>query len=163
MLEVQAVIGRIQLRRMERWTAQRAANAAAIRAACQPHRAVRVPGFKCGRTTCDAACASRSGCTHAQYKFYVYVVQEGLADGWSRDRIVAAINALGVPCYQGSCSEVYLEGAFDGTGWRPPARLPVARELGEASLMFLVHPTLSGDDIDAACSALRSVLAEASV
>jgi dTDP-4-amino-4,6-dideoxygalactose transaminase len=66
-----------------------------------------------------------------------------------------------VPCYQGSCSEVYLEKAFDDTGFRPAERLPVAKELGETSLMFLVHPTLTGSEIDQACSAIHHVLGAA--
>jgi dTDP-4-amino-4,6-dideoxygalactose transaminase len=98
---------------------------------------------------------------HAQYKFYAYIRPQHLAPGWSRDRIVEAINAEGVPCYQGSCSEVYLEKAFDGTGWRPAQRLPVARELGETSLMFLVHPTLTSDEIAKACRAVKVVLDQA--
>ena len=87
---------------------------------------------------------------------------ERLAPGWNRDRIVNAIQALGVPCYQGSCSEVYLEKAFDGTGWRPAERLPVARALGETSVMFLVHPTLTAGEMDASCAAIGQVLKEAS-
>ena len=162
MLEVQAVIGRIQLRRMAEWTARRSANADAIHAACRPYRAVRVPAFRCGGRACDPACASRNGCVHAQYKCYVYVAPEGLAEGWSRDRIIESINALGVPCYQGSCSEVYLERAFDGTGWVPAERLPVARDLGESSLMFLVHPTLSAENLERARLAIQTVLAAAS-
>jgi len=77
-------------------------------------------------------------------------------------KIVAAINALGIPAYQGSCSEVYLEKAFDGTGLRPAERLPVARELGETSLMFLTHPTLTPEDVDRTCTAIRQVFSEAS-
>jgi dTDP-4-amino-4,6-dideoxygalactose transaminase len=106
--------------------------------------------------------AKPSTCVHAQYKFYAYVRPESLALGWSRDRIIEAINAQGVPCYQGSCSEVYLEKAFDGTGWCPKDRLPVAKALGETSLMFLVHPTLTADDMNRAVSATTSVLKEAS-
>ena len=68
-----------------------------------------------------------------------------------------------MPCYQGSCSEVYLEKAFDGTGWRPKERLPVAKELGETSLMFLVHPTLTESEIDKTCEVIRQVMSEASV
>jgi len=68
----------------------------------------------------------------------------------------------GVPCYQGSCSEVYLEKAFDGTGWRPAQRLPVARMLGETSLMWLVHPTLGTDDITRTQSVMAEVLTAAS-
>ncbi len=51
---------------------------------------------------------------------------ENLAPGWTRDRIVNEIVAQGVPCYQGSCSEVYLERAFEGTPWRPRNVLPAA-------------------------------------
>jgi dTDP-4-amino-4,6-dideoxygalactose transaminase len=90
------------------------------------------------------------------------VQPERLSAGWSRDRIIEAINAEGVPCYQGSCSEVYLEKSFDNTGWRPHARLPVARELGETSIMFLVHPTLTQAEIDKTCEAIRKVMFQAS-
>lgn len=149
MLEMQAVVGRIQLRRMADWTAQRTRHANALWAACRPHAAVRVPALP-------------EGSVHAHYKCYVYVQPERLAPGWNRDRIVNAIQALGVPCYQGSCSEVYLEKAFDGTGWRPAERLPVAHALGETSLMFLVHPTLTAAEMDFGCAAIGQVLKEAS-
>ena len=146
MMEMQAVIGRIQLRRMADWTAKRTAHAEAIWAACRPFAALRAP-------------AVPEGNVHAHYKCYAYVQPEQLAEGWSRDRIVEAIVAEGVPCFQGSCSEVYLEKAFDGTGWRPLERLPVARELGETSIMFLVHPTLTSAEIDKTCVVIARVMA----
>jgi dTDP-4-amino-4,6-dideoxygalactose transaminase len=86
-----------------------------------------------------------------------------LSIGWTRDRIIDAINAEGVPCYQGSCSEVYLERAFENTGWRPADRLPVARELGDTALMFLVHPTLKQGEIEKTCNAIRNVMDRATV
>jgi dTDP-4-amino-4,6-dideoxygalactose transaminase len=162
MLEMQAAIGRIQLRRMVDWTTERRAHAEAIATACRQHAVVRVPSFACARSTCDASCPTRSGCVHAYYKFYAYVLSERLAEGWTRDRIITAINHRGVPCYQGSCSEVYLEKAFDGTGWRPEQPLPVARQLGETSLMFLVHPTLTLAEIDKTCAVIGEVLTAAS-
>ena len=149
MLEMQAVIGRIQLGRMPEWTARRTANAHAILAACKSHAAVRVPTLP-------------EGVVHAYYKCYVYIEPASLAAGWTRDRIVEAIQAHGVPCFQGSCSEVYLEKAFDGTGWRPADRLLVAKELGETSLMFLVHPTLTAEEITKTVDAIHQVLSEAS-
>lgn len=161
MLEVQAVIGRIQLRRMAEWSARRQVNAAAIATACRKHAVVRVPEFGCGATCSPDYASSRDCCVHAQYKFYVYVRPEMLAEGWSRDRIVGEIEKRGVPCYQGSCSEVYLEKAFDGTGWRPEERMPVAQELGETSLMFLVHPTLTDEEIQKTCDVIDSVFGEA--
>jgi dTDP-4-amino-4,6-dideoxygalactose transaminase len=134
------------------------ANADAVLSVCREHPALRVPDFRCDKARCEADCPVRAGCTHAQYKCNVYVRPERLATGWSRDRIAAEINSRGVPCYQGSCSEVYLETAFDNTGWRPEARLPVARELGETSLMFLVHPGLTADEIQRTGKALGEVM-----
>ena len=152
MLEMQGVIGRIQLKRMADWTEKRTKNAKAIWNVCRKYSAMRIPIFE-----------SHKGETlHAQYKCYVYVNQERLLEGWTRDRIIDRINALGVPCYQGSCSEAYLEKAFDGTGWRPESRLPMAKELGETSLVFLVHPTLTDSEILKTCAAIDLVLGNAS-
>jgi len=148
MLEVQAVIGRIQLQRMSAWHEQRVRNANAIWCAARP-----LPGLRVPQVPTDIE--------HAAYKCYVYVQPQVLKPGWNRDRIVHEINALAVPCYSGSCSEVYLEKAFEGTGWRPPERLPVARELGETSLMFLVHPGLTADEIERTCAALAHVMRQA--
>lgn len=149
MLEMQAAIGRVQLRHMANWTATRTRNAEAIWAACRPHAAVRVP-------------TPARELAHAHYKSYVYANPHRLAPGWSRDKIIDAINAQGVPCYQGSCSEVYLEKAFDNTDFRPVERLAVARQLGETSLMFLVHPTLTAKEIDKTCTVVDDVLRRAS-
>lgn len=162
MTEMQGVIGRIQLKRMADWTAARTANAERIWARCREFAALRVPAFACNRG-CAQGCAVSSGCVHAHYKCYVQVRPERLAEGWTRDRIVEAIVAAGVPCFQGSCSEVYLEKAFDGTGWRPETPLPVARGLGETSLMFLVHPTLTAAEVDKTCRVIAEVMGEASL
>ncbi|MEV8470820.1 DegT/DnrJ/EryC1/StrS aminotransferase family protein [Ralstonia sp. UNC404CL21Col] len=149
MLEMQAAIGRIQLRRMPDWTARRTAHAEAIWAVCREHAVVKVPAVPADNV-------------HGHYKCYVYVQPQHLADGWTRDRIINEINAAGVPSYQGSCSEVYLERAFDRTGWRPADPLPVARSLGETSIMFLVHPTLTDTEIAKTCAVLADVLGRAS-
>ncbi len=149
MIEVQAAIGRIQLARMADWHRARLANAQRIWAAAQRMAALRVP-------------MPEQQVEHAAYKCYVFVRPECLRADWGRDRIIEAINAEGVPCYAGSCSEIYLEKAFDDTGWRPEERLPVARELGENSLMFLVHPTLTEGEIIKTCEVLESVMAQAS-
>jgi dTDP-4-amino-4,6-dideoxygalactose transaminase len=163
---MQAVVGRIQLKRMEQWQARRAANVTAIAGTCASFKALRVPAFQCNAKSCAEACVSacvqRVGCTHANYKYYAYINPAELNEGWTRDKVIDAINAEGVPCFQGSCSEVYLEMAFDGTGWRPEGRLPNAQQLGETSLMFLVHPTLTEADIQKTCNAIAHVMGMAS-
>ena len=94
---------------------------------------------------------------HAAYKAYVFIKPEKLPEGWTRDAVLEKLNAQGVPAYQGSCSEVYLEKAFDNSDWRPADRLPVAKALGETSLMFLVHPTLEQKHLDMTVNALQVV------
>jgi len=148
MTEMQAAIGRIQLTRMDAWISARQSNAKHLDEAAANFNLIRlvdVPEYS----------------EHAEYKHYMFVKPEFLAEGWSRDRIVNEIVAAGIPCFQGSCSEVYLEKAFDGTGYRPEKRLPNAKELGETSLMFLVHPTLSQAEIEKTVHAIKTVLDKA--
>lgn len=150
MMEMQAAIGRIQLKRMPDWHAKRKANAETILDTCRQFpEALRVP-------------VPPVDIEHAWYKCYVFVRPDGLKDGWNRDRIIEEINLQGVPCYSGSCSEVYLEKAFDHTDYRPKVRLPVAKELGETSLMFLVHPTLTEQEINKTAEVISRVLRLAS-
>jgi dTDP-4-amino-4,6-dideoxygalactose transaminase len=148
MLEMQAAIGLIQLERMAEWTHRRERLAARLAEACAEHPLMRVP-------------ATPEGIRHGNYRFYAFVRPERLREGWTRDRIIEEIVARGVPCYHGSASEVYLEAAFDGTGWRPKQRLPAARELGETSLAMLVHPTLTDAEIELSVATLHAVLHEA--
>lgn len=161
MLEMQAAIGRIQLARMAEWTAAREANAAKLNAALAPFAGLdgflRLPELRCA--TCPG-CDAANRCRHGQYKFYAYVRPERLPAGWDRNAIIGAIEAAGFPAYHGSCSEVYLEKAFDGTNWRPAERLPVAKLLGETSIMFLVHPTIDARAMAQYAAAVASVMAK---
>jgi len=150
MLEMQAAIGRIQLRTLEESVAIRARNAKALTEVTRRFDgALRTPW-------------PGNEETHAFYRLQAYVRPDGLRSGWSRDRIIEEIKAAGGWAMSGSCSEVYREKAFDGTEFRPPEALPVARKLGETSLAFLTHPTLTDNDIDRMRGALERVLADAS-
>ena len=152
MTEMQAVLGRIQLTRMPDWTAKRTVNAQAILDACATWETkgyLSVPRLE--------ESSQFANCTHAYYKLYVYVEPQNLPKGWSRDRIIESINQLDVPCFSGSASEVYLEKAFDNTGLRPDPRLPIAKQLGETSLMFLVHPTLTTAEIEKTIQVINDV------
>lgn len=148
MMEMQAALGRIQLKRMPEWTAKRQANGRRLQEVfdtCPLIRTIALPEY----------------IEHACYKYYAFIKPKLLAEGWTRDRIIAEINAAGVPCFHGSCSEAYLEKAFEGTISRPKERLLIAKELGETSMMFLVHPTLTEDNVDMMCSKTTFVLKQA--
>lgn len=143
MTEMQSAIGRVQLRKLPEWTLRRQRNADILTQSFNKIPALRVT-------------LPPSDVKHAYYKYYVFVRPEYLKAGWSRDRIMDAIVEEGIPCFSGSCSEIYLEKAFDGL--RPTERLPTARELGETSLMFLVHPTLGENDMLETCKAVEKVM-----
>ena len=147
MTELQAALGRVMLRKLPRWVERRRCHAAALSEAFRELPALRVT-------------APPAEVKHVYYKYYVFVRPERLRVGWSRDRIMAAVNAEGVPCFSGY-GEMYLEGAFNSPGLRPERPLPVARELAESGLQFLVHPTLTEADIAATARAVRKVLRDA--
>jgi dTDP-4-amino-4,6-dideoxygalactose transaminase len=146
--EVQSALGRVQLRRLSEWVGTRRRLAALLTDGLSG-----IPGL---RLTVPPA-----ELMHAYYKYYAFLRPEMLRSGWSRDRILERIHSRGIPCFAGSCPEIYLEKAFDGTGWRPEQRLPVAKDLGETSLQFLVHPTLTRQNMLDTCSVVGDVMAEA--
>lgn len=149
MTELQAAIGRIQLRRLDEWHARRQRFAAML-----SETFAKIPAF---RVTTPPDTVS-----HAYYRYYVFVRPEQLTDGWNRDRIMQAVADAGTPCFSGSCPEIYLERVFDHHPGRPPERLPVAKELGETSLAFLVHPTLTDEDMQRTIDNVSAVMAHAS-
>jgi dTDP-4-amino-4,6-dideoxygalactose transaminase len=146
--EPQSAIGRIQLRRLDQWVEQRRRNAAILTERLRALSALRIPEVP-------------ARFYHAYYRFYAYVRPQALRAAWSRDRLLAAIVEKGVPCFSGSCPEIYRERAFQNTGWVPPEALPVAAELGETSLVFLVHPTIEDHHLHRLCDVVESVIREA--
>ncbi|MEQ1713255.1 MAG: DegT/DnrJ/EryC1/StrS aminotransferase family protein, partial [Hyphomicrobium sp.] len=148
MTEMQAVLGRIQLKRMAEWHAARAQNAQAIRNVAARFPLMRVPPVP-------------REMVHAWYRCYLFIEPEYLAEEWTRDRIIEEIVARGVPCLHGSASEVYLERSFKEAGLAPAMRLPVAHEFGETSIAFLVHPNLTVEEIEKTCDVLAEVAAMA--
>lgn len=150
MTEMQAALGRVQLRKLAGWTERRNRIAARLAAVCGDFDAVLVP-----EVPKDAV--------HAYYRFYA-VLTDDMPEGWNRDRFVEAVVAGGAPCFQGSCPEIYLERAWDGTGARPAQPLPVAADLGRRSFCMLCHPTMTEEDIarsEVALSGALSALAAA--
>jgi dTDP-4-amino-4,6-dideoxygalactose transaminase len=144
MTEMQAAIGRVVLRKLPAWVARRRQNAKILSEGLSELPGLRVP-------------LPDPSIGHSYYKFYAFVRPERLRSGWSRDRIMAEINDAGVPCTVGSCSEIYEEKAFKTSGWEHPTR-PVAKELGETSLMFLVHPTLSESSLQYTVDTVKKIL-----
>ena len=155
MMEMQAVIGRIQLKKMAEWTNIRTQNAKILRDALTQfageQQFLRIPDIEFHQVMGGDS-------VHAYYKYYVYVRPENLSENINRDSILNALNEKKIPCFSGSCSEIYLEKAFDNHPSRPNARLTVAKELGETSLMFLIHPTLTTNEMQTIATTTVDVL-----
>lgn len=145
MTEMQAAIGRVQLRKVPEWVGIRRRNAAALVEGLRG-----VPGIRFAMPPAAAF--------HSYYKIYAVVDPAALKPGWNALRILEAVGAEGVPCFQGSCSEIYREKAFLDAGLGPVAPLPVAKRLSDASLMFLVHPTLTEADLRDTARAVAKVM-----
>ncbi len=155
MMEMQAVIGRIQLKKMVEWTKIRTQNAKILRDALTQfageQQFLRIPDIEFHQVI-------GSDSVHAYYKYYVYVRPKNLPENINRDSILNVLNEKKIPCFSGSCSEIYLEKAFDNHPSRPNARLTVAKELGETSLMFLIHPTLTTNEMQTIATTTVDVL-----
>jgi dTDP-4-amino-4,6-dideoxygalactose transaminase len=145
--EVQSAVGRVQLRKVPKWVAKRRSHAEFMAKRLSSLRALRIPRVP-------------DSIAHAYYKFSAFVKPEELLPNWNRDLILEEIVAQGIPCSTGSCSEVYLERAFPAE-MQPTRRLPVARELGETSLMFQVHPTLESRHIEHTARVVEEVFSRA--
>jgi hypothetical protein len=149
MTEMQSAIGRVVLRKVPGWVATRQRYAKLLAEQFATISGLRVP-------------LPSPDFGHAYYKFYAFVNPGALRAGWTRNRIMQAVADSGVPCFSGSCSEIYLEKAF-GPELRPAKRLPIAKELGETSLMFLVHPTVSERHLLRTAESVRKVMSEAAL
>ncbi|QDV79828.1 DegT/DnrJ/EryC1/StrS family aminotransferase [Botrimarina mediterranea] len=143
---MQAALGLAQLSKLDVALAARKSNAIRIDRCCRT-----CPGLR----TLTAPTEGQQ----AYYRYYAFVRTDRLADGWTRDRILQAIEALGVPCFSGSCGEIYLERAFESI--RPVDRLPMAKQLAETSLAWLVDPTLTEAQIERTCDAIQAVMKQA--
>ena len=146
--EMQSTIGRVCLQKLEPWVERRRRLAAVL-----TERFSAIPGLR--------VTVPPEHSRHSYYKYYAFVRPQALASTWDRDDIVKAINAEGIPCFTGSCPEIYLEEAFP-LAQRPSQRHPVATDLGRTSLMFLVHPTVTDDQIFDTCTAVEKVFTAAS-
>jgi dTDP-4-amino-4,6-dideoxygalactose transaminase len=146
MTEMQAALGRVALTKVPRWVETRRRHANTLDKTLSGVPGLRIPTVP-------------NGVDHAYYKYYAFLRPEMLREGWDRNAIMQAINAEGVPCFVGSCSEIYLEKAFVARRKHPS--LPVAKLLGETSLMFLVHPTLSDEHMAFTCQTIEKVMAKA--
>ncbi len=145
--EIQSSIGNYQLSQLPLWNKLRNRNASILKNELESNELIRIPELK-------------ENLRHAYYKFYVYINENQLSESWNRSKILKEMNQRGVAAFSGSCSELYLEKCFRNNATEI-SRLPIARSLGETSIMFLVHPNIDNDLMEEYSRKISLILKEA--
>lgn len=148
MTEFQSAIGRLQLKKLNNWNKIRNRNSYILKSYLDHCELARIP-------------TPEKSLTHAWYKFYIYLKPELFLPSWNREQVINEINKKGYPAFTGSCSEIYLEKSFKKLGLAPLRRLNNAKELGETSIAFLVHPTISEKQMHAYAAQISDILKKA--
>tara|TARA_B100001027_G_scaffold216151_1_gene191705 strand:+ start:295 stop:1467 length:1173 start_codon:yes stop_codon:yes gene_type:complete len=151
MTEIQAAIGLIQLDRLDHWIFLRNRNALILYNYLKDISSIRVP-----IPANDIKCA--------WYKFYVFLKPNSLKQNWDRNKIIKRLEEKKFPVFYGSCSEIYLEkGMKNYKIFGDKKRLQNAEECTKTSLMFLVHPTITIEQIHSYGKAIKKILLKATV
>ena len=159
--EIQSAIGRIQLKKLEEWNKIRSFNAEILQSNLQNLDIIRfILQSNLQNLDIIRLPVIDQKIRHAWYKFYCYLNLQALSSQWDRNRIIKTINEQGFPAFSGSCSEIYLEKCFKKIN-KNYSRLKNARELGETSLMLLVHPSISEEQMINYSEVVKNVLIQA--
>ncbi|MVZ98254.1 DegT/DnrJ/EryC1/StrS aminotransferase family protein [Sphingorhabdus sp. IMCC26285] len=145
MTEMQAAIGRVQLKKLPKWLAQRRANAHCLSEAVADIPGVIVDAY-------DAHILS------ARYKYFIRIDEDKLPGNKTRADIIAGLLALGIQCGSGSCPDMSKEIAFQGREPRRDGNLENAHRLGASTIMFPVDHLFSEDDMLVIAGALKKVV-----
>ena len=143
--EIQSAVGIIQLLNLKNTLKKRELNANKLITVCNKIDCLRVPPIP-------------KNIKHAYYRFYVFLNQDKIKKPWNQKKIIEKINNMGVPCFSGSCPEIYRERAFIDRNLSPKKRLKNAETLGKTSIAFLIDHTISKIDIDEACIKIKKFL-----
>lgn len=144
MTEMQGVLGRWALTQLDDWVTVRRKNARLLSEVFSRIESVRIE-------------EPPDHMRHSYYKYYVFLKPNRVNPETGRAQIMQALTDYGVPVFTGSCSEIYLEKSFQLSGYSLQPRLPVARQIGETSLMFLVHPTINEEEMASVSSCIEEV------
>ena len=148
MTEMQAAIGRIQLRKLDSWVNKRRRLGALIEKKMAQIKHVKFP-------------VAPDHIKPAYYKFYCFLDLQALNSGWTRQRICDETQKRGGIVMSGSCCEIYREKCFTEELMPKHGSLPGASLLGENSLMMVCHPTLSAVEVEQNTDIVIQVLKEA--
>lgn len=140
MTEMQASIGIDALEHLDEWVNFRRSAAAIFNSVFSELHLVRIT-------------LPPDNIYHSYYKYYFFINPNYLKKNCTRDDIISQINNLGIPCFQGTCGEVYKEKAYSYD-----LQLPVTKQLTQNSIMLLVDPSYTLDTIKQISLLIKNIL-----
>jgi dTDP-4-amino-4,6-dideoxygalactose transaminase len=151
MTEFQAAIGIKQLAKLKEWIECRNGHARAIIEGLRKFDFIDIPSLP-----------QSEGNINAYYRLYAKINSNKLIAGKNsnefRDLLINQMNAEQVPCFFGSCSEIYREKVFVDLGYSPKDRLSNASGWADNGFCFLTHPTITAEQLNRMCNSIEFVL-----
>lgn len=151
--EIEGAMGRVLLRELENYHEVRTMHALKL-AACFDEIEGITPLVPCQNER-------EQGTNHAFYRLYARINTQRLKPDWSRDRIIKTLNEQNIAVQYGSCALIGREKAFERFADAQLSTWPGAWIAHRESIAFMVHPTLTDEDISYIAQAVRRVMQQA--
>ena len=140
MTEMQAVIGREQLKSLDQQIKKRnfIANLylKELKDFYQKYNILKKPNFKCKTCPFKESKKKCNKCIHGFYRLELFINKKKI----NLTKLIETINKYKIKCNVGSCPEIYREKIFKKLKFYPKKRLQNAKLLGETSIMFPINP-----------------------
>ena len=140
MTEIQAAIGREQLKSLDKQIKKRNLIANlylnGLSDYYKKYNIFKEPNFKCETCPIKKTRSQCKDCTHAFYRLNLFVNKKKI----NQIELIEELNKKKINCNVGSCPEIYREQIFKKLNFYPKKRLLNAKLLGEISIMFPINP-----------------------
>lgn len=146
MTELQAAIGRHQLKKLTGFVKLRKRNANTIYDALKKSNLAIIPKIP-------------DYISHSFYRCYILLNFKKIKKNWSKEKIIKHLNLEGVECNSGSCPEIYKEKVFKNLGYKFDKKN--AKSINQSAISFLVHPTISFKSIKMKAKIIKKIFLEA--
>ena len=141
MTEIQATIGRYQLKNLDNQIKRR--NKVAmfylrhLKDYFSKYKIIKKPNFKCESCPLLHKTEACNNCRHAFYRLNLFFENNIKIN---QTKIIRELLKFKVNCGVGPCPEIYREKVFKKLNHKPKKRLKNAKILGEKSLVFPINP-----------------------
>ena len=158
MTEMQAVIGREQLKSLDKQIKKRNLIANlylnGLKDYYSKHDILKKPDFKFATFASKQNLKKSNYNVHAFYRLNLYINKDKI----NQNELIQQLNKNKINCGVGSCPEIYREKIFMKSKFYPKKRLLNAKLLGETSIMFPINPNTSIKKVKLEINSIKKIL-----